>query len=123
MNEAELVESAHLAYSNGIACYAVFWTLAGSFLVVAYQTGKKLTRSQILIIGTLFLISIGMTSFGIWGFFNAGVEFSAELAQLNPIRPGRYATKAVPIYMAICNFLIVLACFKFVWDVRHPKTE
>ena len=123
MTEAELIESAHLAYSNGIACYAIFWTLAGSYLVVAYQVGQKLSRSQLGIISALFLVSIGMTSFGIWAYFNAGIEFSNEVAHLNPARPGRYAPDALPVIQAVTNFLVVLACFKFTWDIRHPKSE
>ena len=123
MTEAELVESAHLAYSNGIACDAIFWTLAGSYLVTAYQVGEKLTSSQLVIINTLFLFAIGTTSFRIWAYFNAGIEFSKEVALLNETRPGRYASKAFPIIMAVFSFLIVLASLKFMWDVRHPKTE
>ena len=123
MSEAELIESANLAYSNGIACYAIFWTLAGSYLVVAYQVGQKLTRSQLVIINALFLVSIGLTSFGIWAYFNAGIEFSQEVAQLNPTRPGRYAPNALPVIQSVTNLLVVLACFKFTWDIRHPKGE
>ena len=60
MSEADLMNVVQGIISNSIATFAVFVSLVGGYLVTAYLAGKNLTRSQTVIISTLFFVFVAL---------------------------------------------------------------
>ena len=122
MTEAELIESAHLAYGNFIASSALFWTIIVSYLVAAYMAGSKLTRSQIVIVNGLFLIISVISVLIIFNFFYTAMEYTLRANEINPERV-RFVSRNFHLAIPMVYTVVVVACLKFMWDVRHPHVE
>ena len=120
MSEAELLEVANANTANLIAVFGTFISLATAYLVVAYLVGKKLTTSQLVIINALFIVLMVIMM-----NFNQMLSIESRIFYEEAIRIGS-ATSMAPeggtliIYLSrVVEFLIVVACLKFMWDSRH----
>ena len=55
MTESELLEHGAAFWSNAIAITAILITLLSGYMIAAYAVGKDMTRSQLIIVNTLYL--------------------------------------------------------------------
>ena len=122
MTEAELVSAAQASWANVIALIAIMLSILSAYLVVAYMAGNKMTHSQAVIVSSLFVL---VSIFLLWGSFVL-VQRAIEMATLaidmstqRTLGPTPNVARAIVIIFGICS----LASLKFMWDVRHPKTE
>jgi hypothetical protein len=92
--------------------------LAGvsGYLLVAYFLGKDLSPLQAMIITVLFVTFCAGNTFAVYQYFEAAVHFGHTYGE------GRAPTMAGE-YVALVFSLGILASLKFMWDVRHGKTE
>lgn len=125
MTAADWFDLMTAAMGNTATYYALFWTLVSGYLVVAYTVGNKLMRNQIAFINTLFVISTLFTTFAaVTALRNGLLAFrmgATHVEEMTAITAGQAA--GFVILVACVNFVIVLGCMKFMWDVRHPKSE
>jgi len=122
MTEYELIDALGTYASAMQAWAATYISVLSAFLVAAYLVGKKLTASQVIIIGTGFVFFAGMCVANFFGISNRTIEFAAELKQLRPDRIYVSSDEAL-WFISSLMFLGIIACLKFIWDIRHPKTE
>jgi hypothetical protein len=108
-------------FSVGVAFIGLYATSVSAYLIVAYNVGSKLTTSQQLLVSGLFLF-LGLLS--IWGMY-ANMRWASLLVLSVPeVLPRQYHGDIRPHhYGAVIAFIGILACFKFMWDVRHANTE
>ena len=123
MTEADYLEIAQLNLTNMIATFALFVTFASGYLVAAYLIGDKLTRSQIVIINSLFIIVMGLGSSTMHTFAVESYTLNQAAEQLGSITTLSQTSAGIAqIYFARFTDLLILAgCLKFMWDKRHPK--
>lgn len=96
----------------------MYLTTATGYLVTAYLVGRQLTSIQAIIITGLFLWFNLFMAFGTLGYFSRAAYFYSML-QTPP--PG-IQMNSVIIFVAVGFQLFgIIACLKFMWDVRHPK--
>jgi hypothetical protein len=122
MLESELLEVAQMMWGNSISLVGLTITLISGYLIVAYIAGSDMTHSQALIINVLY---VGFATFLILSMLafsqNAGevdtIALEMSTQRTTPARTD--LAYAVGFFMSFC----VLASLKFMWDVRHPKTE
>lgn len=121
MTEAEYFEALTSLVSNGLAAYAIFISLVGGYLVVAYNVGGKLTSSQLWIVNILYLASVTFVLMTIYGTFGRMNMLSLELEQLNP---KRYSLGFAygPLAAIIVNVLVLTTSLKFMVDIRSKST-
>jgi hypothetical protein len=55
MELAELVQATQAAWSNVISIGALIITIISGYLVVAYVAGRDMTRSQVVIVNSLYV--------------------------------------------------------------------
>ncbi len=118
MSEAELFESSQLAFANGISAYTIFWTIVGGYVAAAYFTGAHLTKSQYIIVNSLFIVGASMSAVAVLGYFELGYQYMLELQQVNPKRPLIPGTEYNSRGSIVLNILIMLAGLKFMRDAR-----
>ena len=94
----------------------LYLSTVSGYLLVAYFIGKDLTRIQCMIITVLFAVFAGLNLFATWNYFENAAYFGHTYGQ------ARTFTWAAPVTIPVL-VLGILASFKFMWDVRHPKTE
>ncbi|MEP0200917.1 MAG: hypothetical protein ABJ084_03790 [Halioglobus sp.] len=119
-----LLEASFVTWGNVISLLALLITLISGYLVVAYIAGAKMTRAQVTLINILYVL---MSAFLIWACremaWRAAVfEDTAYSMATGPVSE-LYARGDVALAIISSFGLALLASFKFMWDVRHPKTE
>jgi len=105
-----------------VEVFAYYTTVLGSYLIVAYLAGKQLTTTQAFIISVLFVFSSLMGVWSAFAYMARAVELADALELLHPDKTygaQPFAQKG----MAVVMTLGVVACLRFMWEIRHPKTE
>ena len=94
----------------------LYLTITSGYLLVAYLAGRDLTRLQVAIVTTLYAFFAITTTIAVVNYFASVTHFGHA-----------YGDGRVPLWggkvMGAILFCGVLACLKFMWDIRHPKTE
>ena len=122
MTEAELIQTAQEAWSNVINILALLITVISAYLVVAYVVGKDLTKSQVALINVLYGAFAGFGIFAVHRFSLAANEMgklALEMSTQRTLGP----SDAVPLGFLVVLIPILVGCYKFMWDIRHPKPD
>jgi hypothetical protein len=102
--------------ANAISAMALNITVMSAYLLVAYLVGKDLTRSQTLIATGLYVAFSGSGVLGIFSYYYEAFRLSQT-----------YGNGSFPVWWAYLigglYFAGILGCLKFMWDIRHSKTE
>ena len=122
MTEAELMELVQSVWANYLSTMALFISVISAFLIIAYIAGGRLTRQQVILVNTLMGIFTGFGVAGMYGFSLTGTEAMLLAIEISTQRTKIGITTVPEITLTVFP-AIVLACYKFMWDVRHPKTE
>lgn len=120
MTEAELLEIAQAIWGNVIALIALYLTILSGYLIVAYSVAADMTRSQVLIVNSLYLLVVIFLLLSIYTLSLRGNELamlSIEMSTQRQLGPKVYLPLGVSATFVICT----LASLKFMWDVRHPR--
>ena len=122
MTDAEIWELILLSQGNSSATLGIYLSLLSGYLIVAYLAGKDLSRSQVTIISVLFSMGCLMVIVPTYAYLSRAtflIQFTDETYR-SP------ATQFLPFGAPVVSALLllgVLSCLKFMWDVRHPKSE
>ena len=123
MTESELIEAVTSYFDIGIAALTLYVTICSGYLIVAYMVGGNLTNSQAFIVSTLYCFVAGVTTFAFRTWSQRSFDYLAfqESSGLSSIDLGTFRPLAT--VLTTIMFAGVVACLKFMWDVRHPKAE
>ena len=122
MSDAELWELILISQGNMGSILGIFLSLISAYLIVAYLVGSTLTRVQSLTVNVLFLVA-GITCTIASTAFLSRAAFLLQFTDPKYRSPG---TGFIPIapYIALVLFILgIVASLKFMWDVRHPKSD
>jgi hypothetical protein len=122
MSEGEIVEAITAYYDLAISLVALYVTVISAYLIVAYLAGSRITSSQMMIISVLFIVMAGVVTYGAYGFLRRAFEYIAMQAELSP-ELTNYANPMLAYLLPALMLGGIFAALKFMWDVRHPKTE
>jgi hypothetical protein len=119
MSQYELLDLAQSALSNSTASYAIFLSIVSGYLITAYLVGSELTRAQVSLLTTLFLI---VTALATWAMcaFNYWADQYSTMARGEGVASTIMSTQPfIPIMLAAINILTVAACLFFMRNIRH----
>lgn len=117
MNEAELLENANLAMSNGLAAFAIFVSMLAAYFTAAYIVGDKLDTRQLLIVNSIFIISMTGMTYVIFGFISIALDLYSEFQIMSDL-PVFTPIKGFEIINIGINLLMIVAGLKFMMDRR-----
>ena len=105
-----------------VESFGMYVTVTVAYLVAAFVTGKKLTKTQIFIVNTLFIISAVIMTVATVGYITRGIPIADAL---EVIHPDRWYAMQPPVRAAVITLesLGILASLKFMWDVRHSEAK
>jgi hypothetical protein len=122
MSEYELTDAVNSTLSLFLSTILAYLTIVSAYLIAAFISGDKLTRQQFIAISILFVFAAGLVVWSLWGL-GSRIAYTAEaLRHANPDHPILFKTLFRDLITMLC-VLGIPASFKFMWDVRHPKTE
>ena len=122
MTEAELIQTAQAIWGNVITMCTIEITLLTGYIVVAYLAGNDLNRSQVVIVNTLYILLSIFALMSIYSMSMRATEMavlSISMSEQRNLGPTLWLPIGVAVIFAFC----LLASLKFMWDVRHPRTE
>ena len=122
MTEYEAVELGQIYFANFISTNVLFISLITGYLVIAYVVGSTLKLSQVSIINGIFLVVVAWSTWAGFAYVMGGAYYAAVGGSMNPERV-IYAGPMIGYVTVAVYVFVTLACLKFMWDVRHPKTE
>lgn len=116
-----------------ISLFTLYFSVIAAYLVVAYQAGSKLTKSQVFIATSIYLfaaivfgltiiisqVASRVTLMAIWDW---AVILETDYGHKNSMeKPGFLGER--PYLALLLLFLSTTAPLFFMWGVRHPKTD
>ena len=104
----------------GMTAMALYLTAVSGYLLMAYMIGRNLTTLQCSIITGLFLWFTLFITIGTAGYFGRAIQL-IDLLEFAP--SGIKLAPWVIWGSSGFEFVGIFASLKFMWDVRHPKTE
>jgi len=122
MTEADFLENANANFDLVIQILSLYLTATSAYLIVAFMVGDKLTNLQTIIISTLFIFMAAMATYGMYAWLSRAFFFIDEARALDKALP-IYSRSGLAIALAIVLAGGIIASLKFMWDVRHDKTE
>ena len=122
MTEAELWELILMSQGNMGTMLALYFSVLSGYLVVSYLIGNKLTTLQSTLISGLFVIFGILCVIGTVAYLGRAaflLQFTDETyrSPLSDLIP------YTPLITAAILLIGVVACLKFMLDLRHPKSE
>ena len=120
MTSYEFADLALSAFANQSSSYAIFLTMVTAYLVTAYAIGDKLTRIQIWMLTSLYLIACAIV---IWAILSFGI-YADKLTQFAypEVEIGLFSSRSsMQFIVAFVNLLTVAVSLMFMWNVRQPK--
>lgn len=117
-----MLEVSFVAWGNTVSILALLITILSAYLVAAYLAGKSMTRSQVIIINTLYIL---LSTFLLWGLVNMALRASLFEDIAYSMADGELAALSSQEGVAIGTVTIfgfaILASLKFMWDVRNSE--
>ena len=122
MTEYELVDAIASYNSAGGTFFTMWLSTLSAYAITAYIAGRDLTSFQVLWLNTLYMFASWTLIFALHGSFKSSVFYAQQVRELNPGSPH---TINYDLIIAVTVLAIVgtFATLKFMWDIRHPKTE
>ena len=120
--EAELIQATQATWGNVISLTVVQISLLSGYLITAYLAGKNLTRAQVVIVNGLYLLMSAFVLMSIFTLSNRATEMATiaiEMSSDRGLTPQHWLPLGVIVIFSVC----LLSSLKFMWDVRHSKTE
>jgi hypothetical protein len=110
MTEFETAELTFSLVGYGMTAMALYFTVVSGYLIVAYLVGEQLSKSQIIIVSSLFSVFAFSLVFGSYSFF----------AEAN--RVGSVTASSVEYWLAavigLAELAGIISAFKFMFDIR-----
>ncbi len=127
MTEYEIFELLHGTYEKMNVDTTIYFTLVSAYLVVAFLVGSTLTRIQLFIVSTLYIL----WSLGTVNALHIGGRAAQRLQEGLIEMESRYfiyddAAASTAFWVFSFNLIQltgILASLYFMWSVRHPKRE
>lgn len=122
MTEYELVDITGTTATTGLAGISLYLSVVSAYLFVAFSAGAMLTRSQTFIVSILFIAAASLFTYVAVANVLRQTYFLERLAEIETDATLFFSERSAAI-LAIVMILGIFASLKFIWDVRHPKTE
>jgi hypothetical protein len=121
MSEAEILENYWASQEAGLAALTLSVTVFSGYILACYLIGAKLTKSQAGFISTAFTVISIVFLWAVAVYFSEG-HSAAQL--LKESHPSIVMLNANPTGVFVfTGIAAIIGALKFMWDIRHPKTE
>jgi len=116
MSEYELADLAGIAMSNFLTSFTVFVSIITAYVIAAFTAGKRLSKVQVLVVNTCFLVaSVAMGALSLL-IFQAFLSRAEALGDSDVAAP---LTIDFTWVVAILYLILVIGSLVFMGNARH----
>ena len=120
MTEYEMADLLTSTMNASVDVFSAYASLMVAYLVASYLVGQKLTNLQMAIISILFVVTASVMVWGTYSYISRAIPLADALEAMNPgVHYG--AQPMTRNILTIAMSLGILACLRFMWDVRHSR--
>jgi hypothetical protein len=127
MTGAEALELAEMAGATTITSFGYYVSIIFAYLAAAYFVGEKLSKSQVIMASCLFVFASFSTVAAVATFLGRVTVYLRLAKKTEDINDAPFyifeSSYFWSAYLLILCVLGIVVALKFMWDVRHPKTE
>jgi hypothetical protein len=125
VNEFELRELLFATFEQMNSSATMYFTLVSAYLVVSFVAGTRLTRPQLMIINSLYILWVLGTVNTMYSMLTGAVSLEAELVKLGTEFEfgGGAGTNLSTAGFILVQIAGLIASLYFMWSVRHPRTD
>ena len=125
MSEYELVDVMYTIFASMNESATLYFTLVSAYLGLSFFIGERLTKVQLIIVNTLYIIwVIGVINSGYGGLSNAVTVMGLLNEMGSPFQgQGQRITQGAVYGFMLVQFGGMLASLYFMWSVRKAKSE
>ena len=120
MTEYEMADVLTSTTHASVDVFSAYVALMIAYLVATYLVGSKLTNTQLAIISILFVVTASTLVWALYSYLSRAIPLADALEAMNPgVNYGAqpWTRNTLTIVMS----LGILACLRFMWDIRHSK--
>ena len=124
MTEYEMMDVIVNRFATMTDQAALYFALVSGYLIAAFFVGARLTRLQVFVVNSLFIMwTVGLL-IGWSTSLEATLDLDAAIRQLeSPTVGSTMNGAAASAYLfSIVQTIGIIASLIFMWSVRHPKT-
>jgi hypothetical protein len=122
MTEAEMLEIVQSMWGNYLSTMSIFISVISAYLIIAYMAGDKLTKAQMALVNVLMGIFCSIGIAAMHGYSTSATELTLLSLEMSTQRT-QIGMTTVPLITLLVFPPLILASYKFMWDIRHSKTE
>ena len=122
MTEAEMLEIVQSMWGNYLSTMSIFISVISAYLIVAYLAGDKLTKAQVALVNVLMGIFCSIGIAAMHGYSISATELMILALEISTQRT-EIGLTTVPLITLLVFPPLILASYKFMWDVRRPITK
>ena len=124
MTEYEMTDIIMSRFSNMTEQASLYFALVSGYLITAFLIGERLTRLQVTLINSLFIL----WTLGILMGYNtsvaAVVDLDTAIRQLqSPSVGSNLGNSASAHIFSVVQAMGIIASLIFMWSIRHPKKK
>ena len=123
MTEYEITDLMFTRFAQMDDQAVMYFTLVSAYLVAGYLVGKELSRVQMSIVNTLYVVWASATIFGMITSMQGAADFQAQLITMGAesVRDLEGRLHASTYAFNVIQASGILASLYFVWTVRRSK--
>jgi hypothetical protein len=124
MTEYEMMDVIVNRFATMTDQAALYFALVSGYLIAAFFVGARLTRLQVIVVNSLFIMwTVGLLM-GWSTALEATLDLDAAIRQLeSPTVGSTMDGAATSAYLfSIVQTIGIIASLIFMWSVRHPRT-
>lgn len=122
MTEYELADLMGNVSADSLVFIPVLLTVASGYLVAAWTVGRRLTRSQVSLVNSLF-VGASLVFLAAWSVrIRVALAYQSELIAINPERLPLVNSWLQPA-VYVMGAATLAACLKFMWDIRNSSPD
>ncbi len=114
MTEYEIADLTFSLVGYGMAAMTLYFSVVSGYLAVAFMTGARLSRSQMSIITSLFVVFSLSLVFGTYSFFDSANSIAGSVS-------GSIEFWLAPV-IGVAELMGIMAAFKFMLDIRRDSS-
>ena len=122
MAEYELMDLIQGVYDKMGEDATMYFTLVSAFLAVAFLVGEKLTRKQLCIVSTLYVLWAAGSMNSMYTGMLLAEKLENSLIEMGSTYYGDSSTAFWVLSFMAVQAAGIFASLYFMWSVRHPKT-
>ena len=124
MTEYEMTDVIMSRFGQMTDQASLYFALVSGYLVTAYLVGARLTKFQVTVINSLFLLWTAGILGGYMSTVRDTLVLEAAIREIGNVMIGGSMGDSTYAYsFAVVQAVGIVASIAFMWSVRHPRTN